>query len=1064
MPSRTLPPIAMMLLFAASVHAESPDALLANYRTPAGWRVEIAATEPLVVNPVAMTWGPDNRLYVVEWKEGRDPNDHIKVLTDVDGDGKFDKADLWMEGFDLPAGLCFWDDWTYITLDHDVVRFHDPDHDGKYDRRESIVTGFGNDNSHHRVSGITIGPDGWLYMTTGDSDCHAKGSDGSEAHILRSGGVLRCHPDGSKIEVVAFGMRNPWGNVAFDDQLRMFHTDNDNEGAPGFTGCRLLHVVDGGDYGWRLREGARCCQPDYQRATWNGGRPGRLGWIAETGRGAPAGLCVLNSAAFPSQFRNMLIYPDVFRKLVRAYTLKPKGASFTVDQEIELLASDEGSFRPDDAEVGPDGALYILDWRTDSGGAGALSGNGQTGRIYRMTWTGTPDVFAKPTLARDRLLNLDKLKSSELAKMLDDEDYGLQVAVQKELIRRGRESGFRVETFFREASKGFDTPGRLLAFDALPILGERSGRREFVEYGLIGAKTPLERLGFDWIARSGETGDQSLAAMTLVFDTSRSSEILRSKLVALGSFGKLRRARPGEAIDFVSAEAKFRSEGLTARSLPPEEARAGMDRVMSQWRASLNADLVASAILQSLTPEMLDDPFLVSGAAIGLERLGPAGLDALQKEIAQDDAARSIRALTLLQAWRGTEGLEAVLNVATRKEDLPEGVRAALFRTLREMVPNVPPERVASWLEGSPNLEPDACVEAIRVLDALHEQAIPAAGPILPRLLADPSEKVRLAALALARSVRTEDAEKALIAIAKDKSAGNDERRRTISALRGYENESFVPLLDELVGSNDDPGFQGELLRTLASLDFGDALRKSQSLLDSKSPELRREGIAVLGQKPEGALKLVNLYNDGKLPAEDLPTVIEAVRSHSTPELQAATQIMLKNKLLAAPTGDEAARLREFVAQRGNAERGREIYLDAKKGNCASCHRLEGSGGNVGPDLTRLWDTLSFDKRVESILDPSKEIKEGFNTFRVATKDGKILSGLLLSDVPEGVTLKDAQGQEVRIPVSEIDEKGNDPSSLMPAGVVGHLSFEELADLLFFLGDRGAQESLRGRE
>ena len=121
-------------------------------------------------------------------------------------------------------------------------------------------------------------------MTTGDSDCRARGSDGSTATILRSGGVLRCRPDGSKLEVVASGLRNPWGNVAFDDQSRMFHTDNDNEGAPGFTGCRLIHVVEGGDYGWRLREGARCCQPDFDRATWNGGRPGRLGWIAETGR------------------------------------------------------------------------------------------------------------------------------------------------------------------------------------------------------------------------------------------------------------------------------------------------------------------------------------------------------------------------------------------------------------------------------------------------------------------------------------------------------------------------------------------------------------------------------------------------------------------------------------------------------------------------------------------------------------------------------------------------------------------------------------------------------------
>ena len=360
-----------ILLLALLCPTADPDPRLAGYRVAPGFKVAIAATEPMVINPVSMTFGDDGRLFVIEWVSGDGLNDHIKVLTDTDGDGVFDKSAIYMDGLELPAGLLFWDGWTYISLGQEVVRFRDKDGDGKLETREAIASGFGNDNSHHRVSGLTMGPDGWIYITTGDSDAHARGSDGSTATVLRCGGVFRCKPDGSRMDNVAFGMRNPFGNVAFDDEFRIFHTDNDNEGSVGFTGCRILHVVEGGDYGWRLREGARCCQPDYDRATWNGGRPGRLGHVAETGRGAPAGLCVLNSAAFPPSTRNLLVYPDVFRKTVRAYKLKPSGATYTVADEFELLASDEGLFRPDDAEIGPDGALYILDWRTDSGGAGA---------------------------------------------------------------------------------------------------------------------------------------------------------------------------------------------------------------------------------------------------------------------------------------------------------------------------------------------------------------------------------------------------------------------------------------------------------------------------------------------------------------------------------------------------------------------------------------------------------------------------------------------------------------------------------------------------------------------
>ncbi len=428
--------LAVLAAFVSQI-ARSAESGLDGYRTPPGWKVALAATEPLVINPVSMTWGPDARLYVIEWTEGNGPNDHIKVLTDANGDGTFDKADILMDGLEMPAGLCFWDGWMYMSLGHDVIRLRDNDGDGQYETRETIVTGFHNDNSHHRVSGLVIGPDGWLYMTTGDSDALVKGSDGSEATVLRCGGVFRCLPDGSRVEVVAFGMRNPWGNVAFDDEFHIFHTDNDNEGAPGFTGCRLLHVVEGGDYGWRLREGARCCQPDYERATWNGGRPGRLGWIAETGRGAPAGLCVLNSAAFPPSTRNLLVYPDVFRKLVRAYKLKPEGATYTVAEEIELLASDDPLFRPNDAEIGPDGALYILDWRTDSGGAGQHWGNGKTGRIYRLTWGGTEAEPARETFPPDRFARLTGADEATLIESLGSEDFPTRMTAHQELIRRG---------------------------------------------------------------------------------------------------------------------------------------------------------------------------------------------------------------------------------------------------------------------------------------------------------------------------------------------------------------------------------------------------------------------------------------------------------------------------------------------------------------------------------------------------------------------------------------------------------------------------------------------------
>jgi len=1012
---------------AVETHAAGPEPAPADVRRPKGWDVRVAASEPLVVNPVTMTFGPDGRLYVVEWKAGRGPNDLIKVLTDADGDGRFDRADPFMENLELPAGVLFWDGWVYVTLDHDVVRFKDRDGDGKFEVREVIASGFGNDDSHHRVSGIVMGPDGWLYLTTGDSDAHAKGSDGSTATVLRSGGVFRCRPDGSRMENVAFGMRNPWGNVAFDDGFHIVHTDNDNEGTAGFTGCRLLHVVDGGDYGWRLREGARCCAPDVDRATWNGGRPGRLGWMAETGRGAPAGLCVLNSAAFPDRLRNLIIYPDVFRKSVRAYTLKPDGATYQAGDEFELLGSDEGLFRPTDAEVGPDGALYVLDWRTDSGGAGQLSGNGQTGRIYRLTWSGTDADPARPTLDPGRINRVSSAGVDPLIRSLSDPDYGLRRAASLELIRRG--GAVPIEAI-HEVIEGAASPpvAKLHALGVLFALQtDRAAHRAVLRHALNDTDRDVRRFAYEILGRTFMKGDDHdlvdlVSVLKVVQAPREDAQVRRAAAMALGRFGTVRMSGqiPGGTLF---------DQGAAGALLSAAEAGLG------------------------------GDAFLRDGITRGLERLGRPALRLLLFAVSGRDPRFSRAALFTIQGWRGNDALAAILSTATSPgAGVTEDARVGLFQALREMVPDVPADPIARWLAGGRDAGPRARAQAVRVLTALHSRAVLAAGPVLPGLLADPEAEVRKAALGLARDVRTEKARDALLALARSGERSGEERGLALSALRGYDGVDLGALAREVYPRTDDPGLRLELLRVLAARDFPAAARLAEGLLDGKDRELRHEAIALLGSKPETALVVVRRFLDGKLPPEDVARVIEAVRPHDTPELKAALRT-LTTKTLLAPA--EVQRLRQYVARRGNSDRGRSIYLDAKKGGCATCHRMEGAGGNVGPDLTRVWDTLSFDKRVESILEPSKEIKEGFGAFKVATVNGRVLTGLLLADTAEGVALRDAEGREVRIPAREIEEKGPEKASLMPTGVVGHLSYDELADLLAFLGDREAQERSR---
>jgi quinoprotein glucose dehydrogenase len=904
MPLRSISSIALLAVLPALIARADDDPRLKGYRVAPGYKLQIAATEPMVINPVAMTCGDDGRLFVIEWTPGEGPNDHIKVLTDTDGDGTFDKSAIYMDGLELPAGLLFWDGWTYITLGHDVVRFKDKDGDGKFEIRESIATGFGNDNSHHRVSGLTMGPDGWIYITTGDSDAHAKGSDGSTATVLRCGGVFRCKPDGSHMENVAFGMRNPFGNVAFDDEFHIFHTDNDNEGSPGFTGCRILHVVEGGDYGWRLREGARCCQPDFDRATWNGGRPGRLGWVTETGRGAPAGLCVLNSAAFPPSTRNLLVYPDVFRKTVRAYKLKESGATYAVDKEYELLGSDDGLFRPDDAEIGTDGALYILDWRTDSGGAGKLSGNNQFGRIYRLTWGGTEAEPARKSLPLDRFLKLAKADDEGLLKSLGDPDYGARRFATSELMRRQRTEELRNQ-FVRALPllvKNAPVPACLHVMQVGTAIGtpgsDRYSSSFFALAGLDRAET--QRLAWEVFGRYPRIpgSEAHTRVLRLIGSENVHKNAERAYVLAMGSFNYLptQRHLPGELPKITASEFQRRivrqvsmidliarsDLALTGREDAESLAKkdnlaADLSRekeILESLRKQLTAEVIARDLIDRSASRSTTDPFLRDAYTRALERLGQPGLDVILEAIKSSDKKQSEAARFALQGWRSTDGLAALMAEATTRDAIPSDARSGLFRALRELGPAVPPEPIVEWLQGQPKADAEPRAAAIRVLAAMGNRAAIQVMPLVPSLIADPEPAVRKAALGLATVVRSEPIKQALVKLIGTEGRPDEEKNLGLIALRGYEAKDLTPLLLAAMDGRRDSGLMGESLRTIAALDFRLAARKAESLLDNPDVGVRSVAIATLGQKPETALIVARRYADGKLPAEDLPRVL----------------------------------------------------------------------------------------------------------------------------------------------------------------------------------------------
>jgi putative heme-binding domain-containing protein len=261
-----------------------------------------------------------------------------------------------------------------------------------------------------------------------------------------------------------------------------------------------------------------------------------------------------------------------------------------------------------------------------------------------------------------------------------------------------------------------------------------------------------------------------------------------------------------------------------------------------------------------------------------------------------------------------------------------------------------------------------------------------------------------------------------------------------------------------------DPALRIEVLRALSNIDNRPARKIAESLLTDDDVQVQREAVVLLGQSVEGARLLGQQFAAKKLPRTLLPEVAEALRHFTKehPDLNELLSRVVKGGLLVSLEPQELARVSALVRTKGDPIRGRQLYLNNKAVACISCHRLEGVGGNVGPDLTRMWDTLSLEKVMESMLDPSKEIKEGYQSYVAVKKNGQIVSGLKVAQNDKELVLKDATGKEVRIPAADLDEVAASKKSLMPDDVVRHLSFGEFIDLVAFLRDRKAQEELRG--
>ena len=332
---------------------------------------ERIAAEPEIVTPTGIAIDGRGRVLVIESHTHFRPKgykgppaDRVRVFEDRDRDGKPECTGTFFEGTRMTMNLAVARDGSvFVATRSAVYRLEDRDGDGRADGTAggkipaAIVrldtTG---DYPHNGLSGFAFDFADNVYFGLGEN----LGADyrliGREGRTFSGGGeggnIYRCRPDGTNLEPVATGFWNPF-HMAFDAFGRLFAVDNDPDSRPP---CRLLHIVDGGDYGYRFRNGRRGLHPF---TAWNGELPGTLGMVAGTGE-APSGVVAYESDNLPPEYRGTLLVTSWGDHRIERYDLQPHGASFQAAMKTVVAGGDD--FRPVGIAVAPDGSLYISDW------------------------------------------------------------------------------------------------------------------------------------------------------------------------------------------------------------------------------------------------------------------------------------------------------------------------------------------------------------------------------------------------------------------------------------------------------------------------------------------------------------------------------------------------------------------------------------------------------------------------------------------------------------------------------------------------------------------------------
>jgi quinoprotein glucose dehydrogenase len=1069
---------------------EEEKAILANIKAPDGMVTKLFAREPDVQDPTAITFDDQNRLYIAEthrFERGIEDNrrnpwvaddykltstaerlemlkkyaekfpdkkpmeyftkysEKIRVIEDRDDDGKCDHATIYADGFNNPldgtaAGVMALDGKIYFACIPHVWLLEDTNGDLKADKRESLQEGYGISVSlsGHDLNGFALGPDNRIWFTIGDRGYNLKTKEGKHLYSQYEGAVFRMERDGSNLEVVHTGLRNP-KEIAFDRFGNAFSVDNE---ADMQDMARCVDVVEGAHSGWQrghqafqkftnLIQGTSRHDTNWMRERhWDMDSPLRprailppAGWVSK----GPSGLAYNPGTGLSEKWDNHFFVCDFVGagSAVIGFRMEPNGAGFKIANKENFVSG----MLCTDIEFGYDSKAYVTDY------VGSWPTHG-FGNIFSFE---DPAETAKPETKQVRELfanGIEKLSVEKLAELLRHSDMRVRLRAQFVLAEKTvNRQIFVAATNEKEKITtrlhgvwGLGNLARLkndrasadaliylcgdadakVRGQAIQCLGDLKFNSPLnIAMSLLNDSDPRTRmLAAIAVGKLGHKG-QVPALMALVEKNNDQDEYVRHGAVQ----GMVRLGKADAIYSFANSKSPAVRRAVVLAFRRMQDARIG----------DFLKDSDLSIAVE--TVQAINDNYI--------EGARPALAEATHL-IGKSTWAVDLRILNAMIRTGGDENIRRLLTIAA-DESLSENARTEAMFLVRRFE-KVPPTDPTTGMY-RPIPEP-------RNIEAV----VPEIRKTLESLLTKSSGNLLVEVIGAAGQFNVHVPIDAMFGQLNGKGIRPVIR---LAALKMLEKEAPDKLSKQLVEltADPDPRIRAATLESLGRLAPETAFEVVTKILTSGKPDDQQRAYALLTKlehpKAAGTL-LERMKKLSAQPGAVQLDILNAVAKRPEPEFKASIADYEASL-------DKANPLAAFhiAIEGGNVDNGQKIFHGS--GNCVQCHKAGARpGGEAGPNLNGIAARENGQYILESIVEPNAKLTPGYSPIAITMNDGSLVSGLMMKETDTEVVVKNIETKKETI-CKKSDIKTLPPamSTMPPMGLI--LSKSDIRDLIAFL-------------